>query len=159
MKTNGIFACIIIVLTKDNSFTSTHNVNTTTISLNSANNFDISPYKEGYMIARDGRIAAYNTNQELQWEVVGSKTIPTIKTNGKYSLTYYNEDTLAVVANGKAKTNIKTKGKVGYGHINKKRSSVLFIEESSLLSLIVILSSATVLPPVKVVSGVPVIWP
>lgn len=129
---------IILIITRDTSFKPTNLVNTTPISMFSSNNCDFSNYREGYVIAKDGKISAYNTNQELQWEVEGSKTVPTTKSNGKYSLTYYKNDNLAIISNGKKTNSITTKGNVDYGYVNKNGYCVLFIKETGLKNSIIV---------------------
>jgi len=129
---------IILYVTQDTSFKGTNSVNTEGIPLAGANNFDICGYREGFVLAKDGRISCYNTNQELQWEFVGSKTTPTLKANDKYVLVYYPEDKLAIVTNGKKTNEIKTKGNVSYGYVNKNGYCVLFTKESGLKNKILV---------------------
>ena len=136
-----VFVVIVFMLAmifSDNSFNSTNKVNESVINLSTATNYDFEPYREGYILAKDGKISCYNTNQELQWEVSGARTAPEIKTNGKYSLTYYPEKKVAVTANGNKFKKIKAEGKITYGYINKNGYCVLFIEESGLKEKIVV---------------------
>ena len=87
-----IFCCCTI----DSTFDSTNAVNTETISLSNANNYDFTSYKDGYILAKDGKISCYNTNQSVQWEISGSKTTPKVSVNEKYTLTYYADDAIAI---------------------------------------------------------------
>jgi len=141
------FAVLVIVIlffaiNIDSSFESTNSVNEDVITLTGANNYNFASYKEGYLLALDGKISCYNTNQELQWETMGSKTAPMIKVNKDYVLTYYNNDKLAVVTNGKKEYRLKTSGNVLYGYVNKNGYSVLFIEESGLKNKIVVYNNS-----------------
>lgn len=124
--------CVIFFVMSDTSFDATDEVNTQPININGATNFSFCSYREGYIIARDGKISCYNTNQELQWEINGSKTKPTTVSCQKYSLTYYTEDKLAVVTNGNNTNYIETEGNVMFGSVNENGYCVLFTEESGL---------------------------
>ena len=123
---------MLIFILNDTTFEATNQVNLSTIALSGASNYDYASYLEGYIIAKDGKISCYNTLQKLQWEFKGSKTQPTVKTNGQYCLVYYNDDRLAVVTNGKNTNHIKTDGNVTYGYVNKNGYCVLFTLESGL---------------------------
>ena len=129
---------VIFLVNSDSTFDSTNAVNEDTINLSVANNFDFEAYRDGYVIAKDGLISAFNTNQELQWEVTGSKTAPTIKTNGKYCLTYYNDDKVAIITNGEKTKKIKTTGDVQFGYVNKNGYCVLFLKEVGLKNKIAV---------------------
>ena len=129
---------IIFLVNGDTTFDSTNAVNEETINLSVANNFDFASYRDGYILAKDGFVSAFNTNQELQWEIKGSKTAPIVKTNGKYCLTYYNDDKLALITNGDKTQKIKTTGDVQYGYVNKNGYSVLFIKEVGLKNKIAV---------------------
>ncbi len=129
---------LILFATNDSSFNATNAVNTEPISLGSANNYALEAYREGYILAKDGRVSCYNTNQELQWEHSVSKTAPTIKTNDKYCLVYYNEDQIVLVTNGKRTRKLKTNANVIYGQVNKNGYCVLFLEEAGLKNKIVV---------------------
>lgn len=136
-----LFAVMIAVAFfagSDSSFNTTNYVNTDIITLTDANNYAFSAYKEGYVLAKDGRISCFNTNQELQWEINGSKTIPQIKVNEKYVLVYYNEDKLAIVTNGSKTTRIKTTGNVIYGYVNNNGYTVLLLKEAGLKNKITV---------------------
>lgn len=123
---------MLIFILNDTTFEATNQVNLNTIALSGASNYDYASYLGGYIIAKDGKISCYNTLQKLQWEFKGSKTQPTVKTNGQYCLVYYNDDRLAVVTNGKNTNHIKTDGNVTYGYVNKNGYCVLFTLESGL---------------------------
>ena len=129
---------IIYLIVRDTSFDSTNTVNESPIILSGANNFDYARYREGFVLAKDGKISAFNTNQELQWEFTGSKTAPTIVVNDKYCLVYYCDDKMAVVTNGKDMSTLKTSGNVMYGHVNSNGWSVLFVEEAGLNNKIIV---------------------
>lgn len=132
------FIKIFVSIGNNSNFHSTNIVKTDKIALASANNYAFSSYKEGYVMAKDGKISCYNTNQELQWEINGSKTAPTVKVNGEYVLVYYNEDKLAVVTDGNKTNEIKTPGNVMFGNINKNGYTVLFLEEAGLKNKLVV---------------------
>lgn len=129
-----IFVLIRIFMSSGGNanFHATNTVRTDKITLASANNYAFEAYKEGYVMAKDGKISCFNTNQELQWEINGSKTAPTIKVNDKYVLVYYNEDKLAVVTDGNKTQEIKTPGNVMFGNVNKNGYTILFLEEAGL---------------------------
>ncbi len=129
---------LFLAVNSDSSFKSTNAINSDTITLSGANNFNFASYKEGYVLAKDGKISCYNTNQELQWETTGSKTTPAVKISDKYVLTYYNDDKLAVVTDGKKERKINTTGNVKYGYVNKNGYTVLFLEESGLKNKITV---------------------
>ncbi len=131
----------IVILSKlfgGSSFESTNSVNTETIPLASANNFDFASYKDGYILAKDGKISCYNTNQNVQWEIKGSKTVPNVKVNGDYVLTYYDNDTLAVVTNGRKTVDISTPGSAQYGYVNTNGYCALLVDEFGLKNKIVV---------------------
>ena len=129
---------IIYLVARDTSFEATNTVNETPIILSDANNFYLEKYREGFILAKDGKISCFNTNHELQWEYSGSKTAPTVVTNDKYCLVYYNEDKKAVITNGNDCFTIKSTGNVMYGNINSNGYSVLFAEETGLNNKIVV---------------------
>ena len=128
----AFISTIVIFILNDTSFESTNQVNTSPILLSNANNYDYAKYLNGYIIARDGKISAYNTAQKLQWELKGSNAEPNLKCNGHYCLTYYCGDNIAVLTNGKNTQQIKTDGKISYGYVNKNGYSILFSSESGL---------------------------
>lgn len=128
----AFISTIVIFILNDTSFESTNQVNTSPILLSNANNYDYAKYLNGYIIARDGKISAYNTAQKLQWELKGSNAEPNLKCNGHYCLTYYYGDNIAVLTNGKNTQQIKTDGKISYGYVNKNGYSILFSSESGL---------------------------
>ncbi len=136
------FIAVIVVLlclfSGDGSFNYTNVVNEEPITLSTANNYDFNSYKGGYLLAKDGKISCFNTNQQLQWETTSSKTSPTIKVNKDYALVYYNSDNLAVVTNGEKTRKIKTSGNVVYGYVNTRGYCVLLLEESGLKNKIVV---------------------
>ena len=138
----SLLAIIVIIvfclIGTDTTFHATNAVKTDIIPLSNANNYEFASYKEGYISAKDGKISCYNTNQELQWEMNGSKTTPTIKVNGDYVLVYYNEDKLAVVTDGNKTKKIKTSGNVLFGNVNKHGYTVLFLNESGLKNKITV---------------------
>lgn len=134
----AVLILIIFVVNSDTSFDATNTVNQDVISLLSANNYDFQTYREGYVLAKDGKISCFNTNQELQWEVAGSKTVPTVKTNGKYCLTYYVQDKVAILTNGNKTKRIATDGNVQYGYVNKNGYFVLFLKETGLKNKLVV---------------------
>ncbi len=132
---------LLIILSKlfgGPSFESTNSVNTETIPLASANNFDFSSYKDGYILAKDGKISCYNTNQSVQWEIKGSKTAPKVKVNGDYVLTYYDNDSLAVVTNGRKTVDISTPGSAQYGYVNANGYCALMVDEFGLKNKVVV---------------------
>lgn len=134
----SLLVIVIFIVNSDTSFNATNSVNTDTINLISANNYDFQTYKEGYVLAKDGKISCYNTNQELQWEVSGSKTQPTVKTNGKYCLVYYTQDNTAILTDGNKTKRINTDGNVQYGYVNKNGYFVLFVKETGLKNRLVV---------------------
>ncbi len=132
------FVCIILFITRDNSFNGTNTVNTEPISLSTANNYDFKKYREGYILARDGHISCFNTNQELQWDTDAPKTAPKIKVNNKYCIVCYPDSEVAVVTNGNTTNRIKSPGKIQYGYVNQRGYTVLFTEESGLKNNIIV---------------------
>ncbi len=133
-----VVAIWVCLFSGDSSFNYTNTVNVEPIALSTANNYDFTSYKGGYILAKDGKISCYNTNQQLQWETTSSKTSPTIKVNENYALVYYNSDNLAVVTNGEKTRKIKTSGNVLYGYVNTNGSCVLLLKESGLKNKIVV---------------------
>ncbi len=129
---------IIYLVVRDTSFDSTNTINESPIILSGANNFDYARYREGFIVAKDGKISCYNTNQELQWEYSSSKTSPTIITNDNYCLVYYTENKVALVTDGNDVSTINTTGNVIYGHVNSNGWCVLFVEEAGLNNKIIV---------------------
>lgn len=122
----------------DSTFDSTTAVNTETISLSNVNNYDFASYKDGYVLAKDGKISCYNTNQSIQWEVAGSKTTPKIAVNGNYVLTYYADDAVAVVTDGDDTVKIATSGNVQHGYVNDNGYCAFLVDEFGLKNKIVV---------------------
>lgn len=141
-----VFATILVVViviiicnfTIDSTFNSTNSVNTETISLSNANNYDFASYKDGYVLAKDGKISCYNTNQSVQWEITGSKTTPKVTVNEDFVLTYYEDDALAVVTDGDNTININTPGNVQYGFVNSNGYSAFLVDEYGLKNKLVV---------------------
>jgi len=135
-----ILACLfflivgIIFLFSDSTFNATNVVNSEPISILNTTNYCFADYKEGYVLAKDGKISCYNTDQKLQWEFDGSKTAPTVVTNGKYVLTYYKKDNLAVVTNGKTTRKINTDGNVAFASVNSKGYTTFLVNEDGFKS-------------------------
>ena len=138
----AVLAIVIILVicsfAIDSTFDSTNSVNTETISLSNANNYDFASYKDGYILAKDGKISCYNTNQSIQWEIDGSKTTPKVTTNGKYVLTYYTDYALAVVTDGDETVNITTPGNVQFGYVNRNGYCALLVDEVGLKNKVVV---------------------
>lgn len=128
----------IIFLFSDSTFNATNSVNSDPISILSTANYSFADYKEGYIFAKDGKISCYNTDQKLQWEIGGSKTAPTVVTNGKYALTYYTKDTLAVVTNGKRIKKITTDGNVAFASVNGNGYTTFIVNEDGFKSQIAV---------------------
>ena len=133
-----VIILVICSFAIDSTFDSTNSVNTETISLSNANNYDFTSYKDGYILAKDGKISCYNTNQSIQWEIDGSKTTPKVTTNGKYVLTYYTDYALAVVTDGDETVNITTPGNVQFGYVNKNGYCALLVDEVGLKNKVVV---------------------
>lgn len=126
----AIIATVYFRMSDDSSFSGSSDVSTDTINILSSDNYAFADYKEGYIYASDGKISCYNTNNELQWEINGSKTEPTVKSNGKYALIYYKNDNLAIITDGTYTREINTDGNVIYGDVNKNGYTALIVEES-----------------------------
>lgn len=126
-----VFAVVIVlfIIFGNSSFNGTDSVNTEPITVSGNDNFDFCEYKQGYIYAADGKISCYNTMQQLQWEINGSKSAPTIVTNNNYVLTYYKKDSTAYVTNGTKTVKIKAAGNVIFGSINKNGYVSLITEE------------------------------
>lgn len=142
------FSVIIIIAAffainsgKDN-FKNTDEVNRTAIDTLSSENYAFSAYREGYIYAKDGKISCYNTNQEMQWEINGSKTEPKIAVNEEYALIYYPNDALAVVTDGSKTKSIKTDGNVVYGTVNKNGYAALIVEEDGFKNQIAVYNAS-----------------
>ena len=133
-----VFVIAICFFTVDSTFDSTNSVNTETISLSNATNYDFASYKDGYVLAKDGKISCYNTNQSVQWEINGSKTTPKVTVNEDFVLTYYADDALAVVTDGDKTININTPGNVQYGYVNDNGYSAFLVDEYGLKNKIVV---------------------
>ena len=131
---------VVCIIGKENTsnFDSTNSVNSESISLSGANNYSFSSYKEGYIFASDGKISCYNTSNTLQWQISGSKTAPKIVTNDPYVLTYYPDDTIAVVTNGSKTKTIKTQGKVIQGYVNSNGFCAFLVRETGLKNKITV---------------------
>lgn len=129
-----IFCCCTI----DSTFDSTNAVNTETISLSNANNYDFTSYKDGYILAKDGKISCYNTNQSVQWEISGSKTTPKVSVNEKYTLTYYADDAIAIMTDGNKTIKIETPGNVQYGCVNNNGYCAFLVDEYGLKNKLVV---------------------
>lgn len=127
-----ILLWIISLCFSSAQFDSTNAVNEEIISLSNSNTYAFSKYKDGFILAKDGKISCYNTNQQLQWDFSGSKTEPEIKTNGDWAIIYYPDASLAVVTNGSKTNRIKTQGDIIYGYTNSNGYCVLLTEESGL---------------------------
>lgn len=137
----AVFFITIFMVFGDTSFNRTDVVNTEPINVLSTESYDFAAYKSGYVFAKDGRISCFNSNQELQWEITGSKTAPTVVTNGRYALTYYTEDKLAVVTNGVKTRKINTDGNVLYGSVNSNGFCALIVEEDGFKNQIAVYDS------------------
>ncbi len=125
----AVFILIVFGIFGDSGFKSTDAVNTEPISVLSTANYSFADYKTGFVFAHDGKVSCYNTNLELQWETDGSKTAPTVKTNGKYALTYYIDDKVAVLSDGSSNKKIKTDGKVISASLNDNGYSTIIVKE------------------------------
>lgn len=129
-----LFALIISVLNKKDSFENSEEVNRTVIDTLSNENYAFASYREGYIYAKDGKITCLNTNQEVQWELKGSKTQPKISVYEEYAVVYYPNDSMAVVTDGSKSKTIKTDGNVTYASVNKNGYIAMIVEESGFKS-------------------------